>query len=115
MSLAERIIKDTTAFLNTGHFAESISVSDGNGITRSIKAIVVRNAPAVLSQNNLTPLLQIYVANDPVAGFSSAIIDTGKATATVARRIGEAPRSFGVRFAPEKDVMDPGMLKLELR
>ena len=114
-TFADNLKADAALFTNPAEFGEAVLASDDGVATRTINALVVRNPASVMGQGNLTPLLEVYVANDAVQGFAAATLDTGKATLTLARRSGETPRTFNVRWAGDKDIMDTGMLKLELR
>lgn len=84
---------------------------------RTINVIVERHTPAPLkSQENWTPpKMRVSVANHPSLGITSAQIDTGGDTLTLAYRVGEAVRDFRIGFPATGEFCDAGMLILELR
>jgi hypothetical protein len=109
----------TNTFL--GEFAETVTYTpfapSVSNATRSIQAVVFRlpPAPANADPNWVTPKMVVHVANSSTLGISSAQIDTGGDTLTVAYRPGETATAIPIALpkgtAPG---MDAAMLTIEL-
>ncbi len=118
MTLAARIITDAgSVFLNSDHFAESITYYPhrfGTAATpRVIKAVVVRNQVATFNPDEqIVPEFEVRVANDSVTGISSEELNTGGDMLKFAVRIGETETKRSIQYLTEHD---DGMLVLICR
>jgi len=118
MTLAARIITDAgSVFLNSDHFAESVTYYPhrfGTAATpRVISAVVVRNQVATFNPDEqIVPEFEVRVANDAVTGISSEELNTGGDMIKLAVRIGEAETKRSIQYLSEHD---DGMLVLICR
>lgn len=121
MTLREQIETDATAvFMNTDDFAEVVTYhphrfyGDSLREPRSIKAVVMREQIALLSEDSVTnaPMFEVHVANDSVNGISSEELDTGGDQIEFAPRDGKtAERRTITRLITQ----DHGVLVFECR
>jgi len=112
----------TDAELFLKEFGEEITYTPSNGSPRAILAIVDRNPPEDIPEapvGGMQKSITIQVANrstsisdDDVGGISSAELDTGGDTVTLAVRIGGTPQVRPIAKLLEQDA---GMLQLEVR
>lgn len=118
MTLAARIITDATGvFLNSDHFAETVTYYAhrfGTAATpRSIKAVVIRNQVSAFNPDEqIVPEFEVRVANNATTGISSTEINTGGDFIKLATRIGETPQKRAIQLVTEQD---EGMLVLICR
>lgn len=118
MTLAARIITDAgSVFLNSDHFAESVTYYPHRFGTaaspRVIKAVVIRNQVAVFNPDEqIVPEFEVRVANNATTGISSDELNTGGDMIKLAMRIGETPTKRSVQLLSEHD---EGMLVLICR
>jgi hypothetical protein len=75
--------------------AESVTYTPASGTARTIAALVLRRQPAPYG-NSISPVLQVSVANDGTEGISSASINAGSDTITVAERPGGTPAARNI-------------------
>jgi len=72
MSLKEQMPKDAVGcFLKSGEFAEDITYMTGAGVSKVIKAVVVRYELAPAEENinrSLKKQAEVYIANDDTNG-----------------------------------------------
>jgi len=75
MSLKEQMPKDADkCLLNTGEFAEEITYTTGAGVSKVIRAIVVRYELAPAEENinrSLKKQAEVYIANDDTVGVTT--------------------------------------------
>ena len=75
MSLKEQMPKDAVGcFLKSGEFAEDITYMTGAGVSKVIKAVVVRYELAPAEENinrSLKKQAEVYIANDDTNGVIS--------------------------------------------
>lgn len=75
MSLKEQMPKDAVScFLNGGEFAEDITYTTGEGVSKVIKAVVVRYELAPAEENinrSLKKQAEVYIANDETNGVAT--------------------------------------------
>ena len=118
MTLAARIVSDVgTVFLNSDHFAESVTYYPhrfGTAATpRVIKAVVTRNQVATFNPDEqIVPEFEVRVANDATTGISSDELNTGGDQIKLAVRVGETATKRSIQFLTEHD---DGMLVLICR
>lgn len=121
MTLRDAIADDAnTVFLNGDEFAETVIYhphryyGEVARSARTIKAVVLREAISVLTQDGDTVAFnfQVHVANDAVTGISSEELDTGGDKLEFAPRDGKAAE---VRSITQLTTQDHGMLVLECR
>ena len=118
MTLAARIITDAgSVFLNSDHFAESVTYYPhrfGTAATpRTIKAVVTRNQVATFNPDEqIIPEFEVRVANNSTTGISSGEINTGGDQIKLAVRIGETATRRSIQYLTEHD---DGMLVLICR
>ena len=118
MTLAARIITDAgSVFLNSDHFAESVTYYPhrfGTTATpRTISAVVTRNQVATFNPDEqIVPEFEVRVANNSTTGISSAELNTGGDMIKLAVRIGETATKRSVQLLVEHD---EGMLVLTCR
>lgn len=118
MTLAARIITDAgSVFLNSDHFAESVTYYPhrfGTAATpRVIKAVVTRNQVAVFDPDQqIIPEFEVRVANDVTTGITSEEVNTGGDMIKLPVRIGETALKRSVQYMTEHD---EGMLVLICR
>lgn len=99
-----------------GNQAEPIVYTPVTGSPRNIQGIVTRNPPMVdlATQQEARPKMTVMVENNAVTGISTAEIDTGGDTITVAYRVGTTPQAYALGFDPN-DGQTGNMITLELR
>lgn len=122
--LNQQVASDATlAFIDPdGSFAESITYipSSANllrGVTqKTINAIVVREVPVkqLGTTQDVQHRLKVVVANDPLLGISSALIDYGGDKVSLQYRIGETVSTHSIKQCAPQETNDPGMLTLEV-
>ena len=101
-------------FCNPDDFAESVVYYKRNGLSRTINAVVVREAFAINPEDGdtITPVFEVFVANDSTKGIASDEINIGGDMLAFAVRVGKAvERRSIVRLMSH----DEGMLVLECR
>ncbi len=101
-------------FCNPDDFAESVVYYKRNGLSRTINAVVVREAFAINPEDGdtITPVFEVHVANDSTKGIASDEINIGGDMLAFAVRVGKAvERRSIVRLMSH----DEGMLVLECR
>lgn len=115
MTLHDAIRSDAVnVFCNADDFAESVVYYKRNGLSRTISAVVVREAFAINPEDGdtITPVFEVHVANDSTDGISSDEINIGGDMLAFAVRVGKAvERRSIVRLMQH----DEGMLVLECR
>lgn len=116
MNLLNEMMAADAAFLMADDgFAEAVIYTPRNGTARTINAIVDRNPPALAtSPGDPMPLMTVSVANNATTGISSAELDVGGDTITVAYRIGRTAKSYQIHL-PDGVTHDRAILNLELR
>lgn len=118
MTLAARIVTDAgSVFLNSDHFAESVTYYPhrfGTAATpRVVKAVVTRNQVATMNADEqIVPEFEVRVANNSTTGISSDELNTGGDMIKLAVRIGETATKRSVQLLVEHD---EGMLVLTCR
>jgi len=120
MSLADRIVTDAgSVFLNSDHFAESVTYYPHRFHTsavrapRTIKAVVTRNQVSVFNPDEqILTEFEVRVANDAATGISSTELDTGGDQIELAPRTGDTPVKKSIQYLTEHD---EGMLVLVCR
>jgi hypothetical protein len=115
--LNDVLASDAAAFADPDFgFGEPVVYTKRGGVTRTINAVVYRTPPVTYDQGVKSPALQIDVANSATTGISTAEIDYGSDTITVAQRIGGAAKAFQIHQpADGQSDQDAGMLRIELR
>jgi hypothetical protein len=115
MSLHDLIKEDAKkVFANLNDFAEPAGYKKRNGRTRSIKAVIVREALGVLPEDGdvVYPVFEVHVANDENEGISSDELNLGGDELSFSDRVGQPPRLHSIlRLIAH----DEGMLILECR
>jgi hypothetical protein len=115
MTLKDTMQADAVAvFCNPDDFAESVVYYKRNGLSRTINAVVVREAFAINPEDGdtITPVFEVFVANDSTKGIASDEINIGGDMLAFAVRVGKAvERRSIVRLMSH----DEGMLVLECR
>jgi hypothetical protein len=115
MTLKDTMQADAVAvFCNPDDFAESVVYYKRNGLSRTINAVVVREAFAINPEDGdtITPVFEVHVANDSTKGIASDEINIGGDMLAFAVRVGKAvERRSIVRLMSH----DEGMLVLECR
>jgi hypothetical protein len=115
------VLADDAANVFLAEFAEDVTY---NPVTptpanpvRSIRAVVTRQPPQPhpAMGDYVQPKMLIQVANDATLGISSATLDTGGDTITVAYRIGGSTGDYRIAIPQGRESHDAGMLLLELR
>jgi hypothetical protein len=110
------VIKDdaTNLFTSVNDFAEPVVYYKRTGKARSINAVVVRDALAILPEDSdtITPVFEVHVSNDITAGISSEELDLGGDAIAFAVRVGRKPER---RTITKLMSHDEGMLVLECR
>ena len=115
MTLHDVIQSDSiNLFATPNDFAEPVSYIKRTGKSRSINAIVVRDALAILPEDGdtITPVFEVSVANDITQGISSEELDLGGDAIAFAVRVGRKPER---RTITKLLSHDEGMLVLECR
>lgn len=104
-------------------FGESIvyipsAANLARGVTqKTINAIVVREIPVpqMGSTQDVQHRLKVFVANDPVLGISSALVDYGGDKVQLRYRVGDAALStHSIKQQSSPETHDAGMLALEV-
>ena len=115
MTLHDAIRSDAVSvFCNSDDFAESVTYYKRNGLSRTINAVVIREAFAINPEDGdtITPVFEVHVANDDTDGISSDELNIGGDMIAFAVRVGKAvERRSIVRLMSH----DEGMLVLECR
>lgn len=115
MTLHDMIRSDSVdVFCNPDDFAESVVYYKRNGLSRTINAVVVREAFAINPEDGdtITPVFEVHVANDASTGIASDELNIGGDMLAFAVRVGKAvERRSIVRLMSH----DEGMLVLECR
>lgn len=118
MSFFDTAIQQDTAlaFLDADGFgAESVVYTKPGGATRTIKAIVNRTPPENY-QGVQAGVAELLVANNSTTGISSAEIDFGGDSITLAVDIGKSAVMYGIHKPRDgQNWQDAGMLRLLLR
>ena len=115
MTLHDIIQADaTTVFCNTDDFAEEVTYYPRTGTARTVDAIVIREALAVLTEDGdaVIPLFEIHVANTETRGITSEELNLGGDRIEFAVRVGGA---LTRRTITKLVGHDEGMLILECR
>lgn len=121
MTLHDMIAADAvTVFTSTDDFAEDVTYrphrhyGEAARDSRSIKAVVFREAIQVITQDGDTvaPVWQIHVANDPVNGIASDELDLGGDSLDFPPRDGQPAQT---RTITQLIGQDHGMLIVECR
>lgn len=118
MSIFDDIMAADAQAVCGGEFSEAVVYTPSNPSAsnpkRTINAVIQRNPPAPLraAPDYIGPRMIVQVANDATLGISSASLDTGGDTITVAYRIGATPIACKL---PHPAAMDAAMLTFELR
>jgi hypothetical protein len=115
VTLKDTMQADASAvFCNVNDFAEAVTYYKRNGLSRSINAVVQREAFAINPEDGdtITPVFEVFVANDSTKGIASDEINIGGDMLEFPQRVGqpESRRSI-VRITQH----DEGMLTLECR
>lgn len=115
MTLHDAIQADAiNVFANADDFAEPVVYYKKTGKARSINAVIMRDALAILPEDTdtVTPVFEIHVANDIVKGISSEELNLGGDTIQFAPRVGQpVERREIIRLLGH----DEGMLYLQCR
>jgi hypothetical protein len=115
MTLHDTIRSDAAqVFCNASDFAESVVYYKRNGLSRTINAVVQREAFAINPEDGdtITPVFEVHVANDAATGIASNELNIGGDMLTFAVRVGKpAERRSITRLISH----DEGMLVLECR
>lgn len=116
MSLHDTIAADAlTVFCNDQDFAETVTYWPRVGLSRQIKAVVIRDQITTFTedggQTNL-PSFQLFVANTASGGISSSEIDTGGDKIELPPRDGKTAEKRSITQITEQD---HGMLVIECR
>ena len=115
MTLKDTMQADAVAvFCNVNDFAEAVTYHKRNGLSRTINAVVIREAFAINPEDGdtITPVFEVHVANDSTDGISSDELNIGGDMLAFAVRVGKAvERRSIVRLMSH----DEGMLVLECR
>lgn len=115
MTLHDMIRSDSVdVFCNSDDFAESVVYYKRNGLSRTINAVVVREAFAINPEDGdtITPVFEIQVANDSANGIASDELNIGGDMISFAVRVG---RHVERRSITRLIQHDEGMLVLECR
>lgn len=115
MTLHDVIQADASAvFCNTDDFAEVVKYYPRTGTARSVNAIVIREALAVLPEDGdaVIPLFEVHVANTATNGITSDELNLGGDRLEFAVRVGGATTR---RTITKLLSHDEGMLVLECR
>jgi hypothetical protein len=125
MSIFSDLMRDdfVAVFANPDEFGEAEGAMTYRkaltGVTRSIRGVLDRNPPQRALPNGATwaPRLTVQVPNDGTYGILASELNAmGNDKITVAERVGETARTFGVYLPPAGVAWcDPGGLTLELR
>lgn len=115
MTLHDMIKADAdVVFCNANDFAEPVLYYKRAGSARTIQAVVIREALSVLSEDgdNVIPMFEVHVANDPAKGITSDELNLGGDSIEFAIRVG-GPKTR--RSIMKLLSHDEGMLVLECR
>jgi hypothetical protein len=105
----------------SGEFAEAVTYTPssptGDNPTRTIYPIIQRDPPAPMNAaaDYITPKMIFTIPNDQTTGISSATMDVGGDTITVAYRPGTTAEPWKIRLPSGPGSMDAAMLTFELR
>ncbi len=115
MSLHDTIQADAAnVFCNVNDFAETVVYYKRNGLSRSVNAVIVREAFAINPEDGdtITPVFEIHVANNSETGIASEEINIGGDQLKFSPRVGQpVSRRSITRIMGH----DEGMLMLECR
>ena len=116
MTLRDSIKADAfSVFLQTDEFAECVVYKFRNGGSRSIKAIIDREPPAIYDAagNAVLPAFMVTIHNNATTGVCESEIDTGGDQVELKKEFGDTiPEDVSVMVVSEKDM---GMLTLALK
>jgi hypothetical protein len=115
--LEDQMAEDAVNMMDTDGFAETIGYTPVGGVLVDIPAVVRRMTPIPnpASGQDIQPRAIIVVANAaPPAGISSASLNTGGDTVTLALRIGGTVETHRVKLPKTMEPNDPGCLTLEI-
>lgn len=115
MTLHDVILADASkVFCNVNDFGETVTYYNRDVDAREIKAVVVRDALAILPEAGdvVTPVFEVHVVNSMTLGISSDEIDLGGDLIEFPVRHGQEPSR---RSIIRKTEHDEGMLGLECR
>lgn len=101
-------------FCNLNDFAETVVYYKRSGLSRSIKAVVQREAFEINPEDGdaIVPLFEVHVANDATTGISSEELNRGGDQIAFPTRIGQPAEK---RSITRLRMHDEGMLVLECR
>lgn len=109
------MLKADAAALCSAEFSESLTYTKPAGTTRAISGVVNRQTPENY-QGVVGPLAEIVVPNSATVGISSAELDLGGDTITLALTIGKPAETFNIHRPNDGQAwQDAGMLRLWLR
>lgn len=115
MTMHDTILADgLSVFCNADDFAEPVVYYKRSGEARSINAVVIREALAILPEDGdaVTPVFEIHVHNSESTGISSDELNLGGDSLSFAVRAGQdASRRTITKLLGH----DEGMLVLECR
>ena len=94
-------VRQMTNFLLLG-FAEKIVFNSGNGLRRTIQAMVDRS-PAVDVMSGVAPGMNITVINDELVGIAADVLDIGIASVEIAKRRGETSTVKNIQQIKKQD------------
>ena len=115
--LDDQMAEDAANMMDTDGFAERIGYTPLGGSMVYISAVVRRMTPVAnpSTKQDVQPRAIIVVANaDPPAGISSASMNTGGDTVTLALRIGGTVETHRIKLSKDAEPNDPGCLTLEI-
>jgi hypothetical protein len=115
--LDDQMTDDAVNMMDTDGFAERIGYTPLGGRLVYIPAVVRRMTPIHNPSTNqdVQPRAIIVVANAaPPAGISSATMNTGGDTVTLALRIGGTIETHRIHLSKDAEPNDPGCLTLEI-
>lgn len=116
MTLRQMISDDASVvFCNVNEFAEPVKYLPRVGTPRCINAVVIREAMAVVSEDNsetVIPVWQVHVANDCLLGISSKELNLQNDKIAFAPRDGLPEQNKTIL---QLVTQDHGMLVLECR
>lgn len=115
MSLHDTIQADAASvFCNPDDFAESVTYYKRNGLSRTINAVVLREAFAINPEDGdtITPVFEVHVANSATLGIASDELNIGGDMIAFAVRVGKPVER---RSITRLMTHDEGMLVLECR
>jgi hypothetical protein len=115
--LEDQMSEDAANMMDVDGFAETIGYTPQGGSLVNIPAVVRRMTPIPnpASGQDIQPRAIIVVANAaPPAGISSATLNTGGDTVTLALRIGGMVETHRVKLSKTAEPNDYGCLTLEI-